>query len=262
MLEKKLCACRQLQSKSYCTSNSSHRFKHESPWFPPADVQYGWDCVWENFKIRFLVDHTWKFVLVKYRNAEGKLFLLWSLPEVRNKLWNKYRLIWWHSCANCAQTEHAKVNESHCPLPRTWSFRLRHICDTKHNICNVLKLTRFCDIIKRLMILPNLMICAVSSTGKRVETFLSCIFTESTTEQSLDVTTAEQDRLSEPLDTTSVFDDGTTVSDAVTSTSDTLIADVATSTSDTSTGEFPAFCLHKWLKRSRKFKILLTDLPF
>ena len=95
-----------------------------------------------------------------------------------------------------------------------------------------------------------------------VETFLSCIFTESTTEQSLDVTTAEQDRLSEPLDTTSVFDDGTTVSDAVTSTSDTLIADVATSTSDTSTGEFPAFCLHKWLKRSRKFKILLTDLPF
>ena len=131
-----------------------------------------------------------------------------------------------------------KVNESHCPLPRTWSFRLWHICDTEYNFCNVLKLTRFRDIIKRLMILPNLMTWAVSSTGKRVETFLSCIFTESTTEQSLDVTTAEQDRLSEPLDTTSVFDDGTTISDAVTSTSDTLIADVVTSTSDTSTGEF------------------------
>ena len=71
-----------------------------------------------------------------------------------------------------------------------------------------------------------------------VETFLSCIFTESTTEQSLDVTTAEQDRLSELLETsTSVIDDDTTISDAVTSTNDTLIADV-TSTSDTSTGEF------------------------
>jgi len=38
--------------------------------------------------------------------------------------------------------------------------------------------------------------------------------------------------------TTSVIDDGTTISDAVTPTSDTLIADVVTSTSDTSTGEF------------------------
>ena len=38
--------------------------------------------------------------------------------------------------------------------------------------------------------------------------------------------------------TTSVIDDGTTISDAVTSTSDTLNADVVTSTSDTSTGEF------------------------
>jgi len=72
-----------------------------------------------------------------------------------------------------------------------------------------------------------------------VETFLSCIFTESTTEQSLDVTTAEQDRLSEPLETTtSISDDGATISDAVTSTSDTLIADVVTSTSYTSTGKF------------------------
>ena len=72
-----------------------------------------------------------------------------------------------------------------------------------------------------------------------VETFLSRIFTESTTEQSEDVTTAEQDRLSEPLETTtSLIDDGTTISDVVTSTSDTLIADVVTSTSDTFTGEF------------------------
>jgi len=72
-----------------------------------------------------------------------------------------------------------------------------------------------------------------------VETFLSCIFTESTKEQSLDVTTTEHDRLTQPLETTtSVFDDGATISDAVTSTSDTLIADVVTSTSDTSTGEF------------------------
>jgi len=72
-----------------------------------------------------------------------------------------------------------------------------------------------------------------------VETCLSRIFTESTAEQSVDVTTAEQDRLSEPLETTTiVIDDGTTISDAVTSTSDTLIADVVTSTTDTSTGEF------------------------
>ena len=64
-------------------------------------------------------------------------------------------------------------------------------------------------------------------------------FAESTAEQSVEVTTAEQDRLSEPLETTtSVNDEVTAISDAVTSTSDTLIADVVTSTSDTSTGEF------------------------
>jgi len=81
---------------------------------------------------------------------------------------------------------------------------------------------------------------AVSSTEECLTwNIFSYIFTESTTKQSLDVTTAEQDRLSEPLETTtSIFDDGTTISDAVTSTSDTSIADVVTSTSDTSTGEF------------------------
>jgi len=60
-----------------------------------------------------------------------------------------------------------------------------------------------------------------------VETFPSCVFTESTTEKSIDDTTAEQDQLSEPLETTtSVIDDDTTTADAV------------TSASDTSTGEF------------------------